>query len=244
MALAAVVSFAQEQEGRVVGSGDGDGSDQNDGGAGIQLQQMADPLKQLKEVLAQARIALTRDQERALQPAIDETVKAMQEMAQNAAPAAERGRGGAAPPEGARGRGARGAGAGGRGFAVAAANPRMRELNDQFEAKLKAILKPDQVAAWDAYRKEQTKRAGGLAALKIVLEEAKAPPLGPEQEQQIGSLYAELNRARVRLAFEAGGQADPTKTKELETNTSAQVLRALNADQRRAMLDAIRAQAK
>ena len=73
-----------------------------------------------------------------------------------------------------------------------------------------------------------------------MLEEAKAPALSPEQEQQIGSLYAELNRARVRLAVESGGQADPARTKELETTASAQVLRALNADQRRAMLESIR----
>jgi hypothetical protein len=120
-------------------------------------------------------------------------------------------------------------------------NPRLRELNDQFEAKLKAILKPDQAAAWDAYKREQIRRAGGLGALKIVLEEAKAPALTPEQEQQIGLLYAELNRSRVRLAVQSGGQADPAKIKELETSTSAQVLRALNADQRKAMLDSIRA---
>ncbi len=254
LAVGVFTAFGQDQEGRAIGGGDG-GGDQDDGGGGnggIQLQQLADPLKQLKETLALAKITLTRDQEKALQPAIDETIKAMQEMAtaaaQNGAGAGadNRGRGGnrggGAPPEGGRGRGGRG-GAGRGGIAVLA-NPRMRELNNQFEAKLEAIMKPGQVAAWGAYRKEQIRKAGGLAALKIVLEDAKAPALSPEQEQQIGALYAELNRNRVRLAVQSGGQADPAKTKELETTTTAQVLRALSADQRKAMLESIRAQVR
>lgn len=253
LAVGVFTAFGQDQEGRAIGGGDG-GGDQDDGGGGnggIQLQQLADPLKQLKETLALATITLTRDQEKALQPAVDATIKAMQEMAAEAENGAEAGagnrgrggnRGGGAPPEGGRGRGGRG-GAGRGGLAVLA-NPRMRELNDQFEAKLEAIMKPDQVVAWGAFRKERIKKTGGLAALKIVLEDAKAPALSPEQEQQIGALYAELNRSRIRLAVQSGGQADPARTKELETTTSAQVLRALSGDQRKAMLESIRTQGK
>jgi hypothetical protein len=201
----------------------------------MQLQQMADPIKQIKETLAKAKISLSRDQERALQPAIDETIKAMQELTAGGPAAGNRGQGFA---RGGRG-GFRGQMAGRGGAEVLAQSPRMRELNDQFEAKMKAILKPDQAAAWDAYRKDQIKKAGGLEALKIILADANAP-LTPEQEQQIAPLYMELTRARMRLTIEGQGTPEPAKLKVLESDNAVQVAKFLNAAQKKALVESMR----
>lgn len=227
----AIPAFDQEDGPGGLGAGMTVTTDQS-----IQLQDMADPLKQLKETLAKATISLTKEQEKALQPVIEETIRAMQELTAGAGAGASRGQGfgrGAGQGDGARAN--RGGGLG------AAFNPRMRELNDQFEAKMKAILKPDQAAVWEAYKNDQIKRSGGIEALKVMLADASAA-LSPEQEQQIAPLYIELNRARTQLMREGQGRPDPVKVKELEANNAVQVAKFLNPAQKKALLDSLRAQ--
>jgi hypothetical protein len=101
-------------------------------------------VKAIRETLAKAKITLSRDQENALKPIIEETVKAMEQLNASMAPARGEARG--EGRGGGRGRGA----AGGRGMNPAQV-ARLRELNEQFETKMKTVLKPDQVTAWDAY---------------------------------------------------------------------------------------------
>lgn len=245
------------------------------GQMGIQLTPMSpDNLKIVKDALSKARISLNKDQEKALQPVIDETVQAMSDLVAGmgggrgmsgvrgqsgagmergagegrgtgAVPpgmgGGGRGTGGGMPPEGMRG-GMRGAGGMGGGPA-GAANPRLREINEQFEARMKTILKPDQAAAWDGYRKNQIRKSGGFDALKLILAEANAP-MTPEQEQQVAPLYMELFRARTQLTREAAGRPDPVKLKELDANNAVQVAKFLNAAQKKALLDSLKASAQ
>jgi len=218
----AAPAFAQEEAGR-------------GGDMGVQLVPVGpDNVKAIKETLAKAKITLTRDQENALKPIIEETVKAMEEL--NAQMGAGRGAG----RGGGEGRG-RGAG-GGRGM-----NPmqiaRLGELNDQFEAKMKTVLNPDQVTAWDAHKKEEIKRGGGIEALKVILGDANAP-LTAEQEQKIAPLYQELFRAKMMLTRESQGQPEAAKMKQLDLNNATQVLTHLNPAQRKALLDSMKPPAK
>jgi hypothetical protein len=228
VAFAALPAAAQEEGG---GAG---------GGMDVQLVPIGpDNVKAIRDTLAKAKITLTRDQENALRPIIEETVKAMEELNAGA-----RGQGG---PEGEARSGGRGEGRGGRagrgmgrggGFSPEMV-AKLRELNDQFETKMKTVLKPDQVAAWDAYRKEERKRAGGLEALKVILEDANAP-LTADQEQKLAPLYQELFRAKAQLAREGQGQADPAKLKELDLKNATQVLPFLNSTQKKALLDSMK----
>lgn len=228
--LAALPALAQEEAGPA-----------GDGGMSVQVTPIGpDNVKAIKNTLAKAKISLSRDQENALKPFIEEAVKAMEEL--NATMAAARGgRGGmgSGTPRREAGAGMRGQG----GPPMTMVNPeytaKMRELNDAFEAKMKTVLRPDQAAAWDAYRKEEIKRAGGLEALKMILADAKTP-LSPEQERQIGPLYTELFRARTMLTRQSQGNPDAAKLKELESNNALQVMKFLGPAQKKALLDSMR----
>jgi hypothetical protein len=235
-----VPGFAQEE-----GGGGGD--------LGIQMVPVGpDNVKAIRDTLAKAKITLSRDQEAALKPIVEETVKAMEEL--NASMAARGGEAAAGQPrgEGRGGRGgegrsgARGEGRGGRGGGRPMSPEhvaKLRELNAEFETKMKTVLKPDQVATWDAYRKEEIKRAGGLEALKVILADANAP-LTPEQEQKLAPLYQELARSKAMLARQSQGQPDQAKLKQLDLANATQVLTFLNAAQRKALLDSMKPPAK
>src|SRR3989442_1261171 len=130
-------------------------------------------------------------------------------------------------------------GGGGGGLAALANGPAAEELkkmNDDLMAKITAVLKPDQQAGFKKFQSDEIKKAGGFAALKVVMEEAGAP-LTAEQEPQIQTLYSEDAQQRVQLFRESQGRPDPAKLADLERTTMGKVARLLTPAQRKALLD-------
>ena len=112
----------------------------------------------------------------------------------------------------------------------------IRKLNDDLLAKINAALKPDQQAAFKRFQNDEIKKAGGFAALKIVMEEAGAPLAG-DQEPQIQGFYNEDAQQRAALMRESQGHPDPAKLADLQKATMAKVVKLLTPAQRKALLD-------
>src|SRR5262249_16247561 len=91
----------------------------------------------------------------------------------------------------------------------------IRKLNDDLIAKINAVLKPDQQAAFKKFQNDEIKKAGGFVALKIVMEDAGAPLTG-EQEPQIEAFYTEDAQQRSALVRESQGHPDPAKLADLQ----------------------------
>ena len=113
----------------------------------------------------------------------------------------------------------------------------IRKLNDDLIAKITAVLKPDQQAAFKKFQNDEIKKAGGFGALKIVMEEAGAP-LTSEQQPQIETFYNEDAQQRSELLRESQGHPDPAKLADLQKATMAKVVKILTPAQRKALLDA------
>ena len=227
-------AYAQEE------GGGGDG-----GAAGVGAGQTqvftrvdnVDPMDQVRTFLGKANIKLTGDQEKALKPQVEAALKEAQDVTERLAPQA-----GARGERGQRGGGGAGNGGGQRrggpgGFAPNnALTAELKRINDDLVTKINAVMKPDQQAAFKKFRNDETRKAGGFPALKLVVEEAGAA-FTPEQEQQIQELYAEDARQRGQLMRESQGRPDPAKLDELEKGTLTKVARLLNPAQRKALLD-------
>jgi hypothetical protein len=112
----------------------------------------------------------------------------------------------------------------------------IRKLNDDLIAKITAVLKPDQQAAFKKFQNDETKKAGGFGALKIVMEEAGAP-LTADQQPQIEAFYNEDAQQRAALLRESQGHPDPAKLADLQKATMAKVVKVLTPAQRKALLD-------
>jgi len=202
------------------------------------------PMEQVKAFLAKANITLSADQEKTLRPSVEAAIKQLQDISDRSA--AERGARGGGERRG-RGDGGgrgdfggrgRGEGRGG-GLAALANGPAAQELkkvNDDLMAKITSVLKPDQQGAFKKFQNDEIKKAGGFAALKLVMEEAGAP-LTAEQEPQIQALYTEDAQQRVQLFRESQGRPDPAKVTDLERTTMGKVARLLTPAQRKALLD-------
>ena len=192
------------------------------------------PMDSVKRFLLQSKVTLSGDQEKTLKPAIEAAFKLVQDTVEKFSagqPAAGgergergfRGRGGQGGQGGERrGGGGRGRGEGG-GAAPVPNNPQLsaelQKINDDVLAKIFAVLKPDQQSAFTKWKNDQIKKAGGFAALKIIMQEAGAP-LTPEQEPQVQALYT-----------------DGAKLAEAELATMGKVAKLLTAAQRKALLD-------
>lgn len=201
------------------------------GGGGAQVFTRVDsvnPMEQVKAFLAKASITLNSDQERTLRPAVEAAIKQLQEISDRFAARGERRGGGD--------RRGRGDGGGIAGLANGPAAQELKRMNDDLMAKINAVLKPDQQAAFKKFQNDEIKKGGGFAALKIVMEEAGAP-LTPEQEPQIQGLYNDDAQQRAQLFREAQGRPDPAKLADLEKATMAKVARLLTPAQRKALLD-------
>jgi hypothetical protein len=200
-------------------------------------------MEAVKKFLAQSKVTLSGDQERTLRPTIEAAFKQVQDTVEKLSPqpaGGERGRG-QGGQRGGRGGGERRGGRGGAGGAsVTANNPQLaaelQKINDDILAKIVAVLKPDQQAAFKKWQNDEIKKGGGFPALKIVMEEAGAP-LTPEQEPQIQALYKEDAQQRAQLARQEQGKPDPAKLTELELGTMTKVAKLLTAAQRKALLD-------
>lgn len=218
-------------------------------GQGLTRGEQANPMEAVKKFLAKSNVTLSGDQERTLKPMVEAAFKQVQDTVERLQPAAP----GEAGARGQRGEGERRGGGGGGfrgggerrgrgegGGGVAANNPQLaaelQKINDDVLAKIVAVMKPDQQAAFKKWQNDEIKKAGGFAALKVMMQEAGAP-LTAEQEPQVQALYQEDTQARFQLARESRGQPDPAKLAELEKNTMAKVVRLLTAAQRKALLD-------
>jgi hypothetical protein len=234
--LIAVPVFAQDDEGPGEGAG---------GGGGNQTQVFTrvdalNPMDQVKTFLAKANIKLSGDQEKDLKPQVEAALKEAQDATEHLRPQAAGAGGGERGQRGQRGeRGEGGARRGGPGGGFGPNNAltaELRRINDDLIAKINAVLKPDQQAAFKKFRNDEVRKGGGFPALKLVMEEAGAP-FTPEEEQQIQALYADDARQRGQLMRESQGKPDPAKLDELEKGTMAKVARLLNPAQRKVLLD-------
>ena|SRR2546426_10483198 len=201
------------------------------GGGGAQVFTRVDsvnPMEQVKAFLAKASITLNPEQERTLRPAVEAAIRQLQEISDRFAARVERRGGGE--------RRGRGDGGGIAALATGPAAQELKRMNDDLMAKINAVLKPDQQAAFKKFQNDEIKKGGGFAALKIVMEEAGAP-LTPEQEPQIQGLYNDDAQQRAQLFREAQGRSDPAKLADLEKATMAKVARLLTPAQRKALLD-------
>jgi len=210
------------------------------GGGGAQVFTRVDavnPMEQVKAFLAKANVTLNADQEKTLRPSVEAAIKQLQDISDRFA--AERGgRGGGERRGRGEGRGG-GSGRGVAGLAALANSPAAQELkkmNDDLMAKITSVLKPDQQAAFKKFQNDEIKKAGGFAALKVVMEEAGAP-LTAEQEPQVQALYTEDAQQRVQLFRESQGRPDPARVADLERTTMGKVARLLTPAQRKALLD-------
>ena len=230
--LAAAPVFAQEESAPPFAGG----------GGGAQVFTRVDtvnPMDQVKTFLTKANVTLTGDQEKALRPTVEAALQQIRDMSDRFAAQAGGFRGGQGGERRGRGGDAGGAAGGGRGLAALAIGPAAQELkkiNDDLMAKITAVLKPDQQAAFKKYLNDEIKKGGGFAALKVIMEEAGAP-LTAEQEPQIQAFYTEDTQQRLQLLREAQGRPDPAKLVDLEKTTMAKVAKLLTPAQRKALLD-------
>jgi hypothetical protein len=198
------------------------------------------PMDQVKGFLSKANITLNADQEKALRPTVEASIKQLREISDRFS--GGRGRG-AARAEGQdsqkRGGGGDRRGPEAAGVAALANGPaaqEIRKLNDDLMAKITEVLKPDQQAAFKKFQNDEIKKAGGFGALKIVMEDAGAP-LTTEQEPQIQALYNDDAQQRLQLVRESQGNPDPAKLADLQKATMAKVVRILTPAQRKALLE-------
>ncbi len=113
-----------------------------------------------------------------------------------------------------------------------------RQQEEKFIANFLPVLTPEQTTAWKNFEKDQIRARGGYPALKLALEQAGTPAT-PEQEtelQQIFRTYDEQKRELQRTAG-PGGQPDAAKRKEADDQYLGALIKALNANQRKALLE-------
>ena len=79
---------------------------------------------------------------------------------------------------------------------------------------------------------------GGYPALRLMLEEVGAP-LSSVQEEQLLAEFRDYNQQRRPLRGE-GGQADPAELQELESQHLSKVIKLLDTEQRRALIQSRR----
>jgi hypothetical protein len=148
------------------------------------------------------------------------------------------------------GRGARGGQRGGNGLAKIVQNDpdgpiatELTRMNDELIGKVTAALQPNQQAVLKKYQKEQVLNRGNLDTLKLRMEDAGAA-LTPEQLPAIQALYDEQSKAKGDLRKESpDGKIDPAKTSALELQTLQKVIKLLNAAQKKALADSMKADA-
>jgi hypothetical protein len=235
--------FAQDDAGNSGGLSDGGlfgvGAANAAGNRGGQ-QGTVDRLASLRALLLNANAPLQKGQEKGLNAMLDKEIKAMsdalrakfpQETAPVAAP-----RGG--QPQGQRGAAPRGA----RGAAAAAVDTpytaEIRRMNTELLAKVITALQPQQQIVVKKWMNDQVRARGGLDALSLTMEEA-GTPLTSEQLPPLQALYSELNQSRTQALREAQGKPDPAKLNELEIATMSKVLKLLNDNQRKALLQSM-----
>jgi hypothetical protein len=111
----------------------------------------------------------------------------------------------------------------------------VRQANLQFNKTLFGILNPDQQAALKRYRNQQIMMHGGFPALKLMLENAKAP-LTPEQEKQAQTIYQEFNQQADQITRESKDPPNKAILDKLENDALGKVVKLLTPAQRQALI--------
>src|SRR5262245_12447473 len=200
-----------------------------------------DRLVRLRELMANASLPLSKEQEAALNTLLNGEVPAMRRALQARIAELQRPPGDvppraepvALPP-------------GQRGVALPSPNlpsmdelaPEIIRLNDQLLGKMaeSAALAPEQQVVIRKMYKDQVRSRGGFDAIRLTLEDAGAA-FSPEQMAQIQPIVDEQNRARVQLIKESAGQPpDKAKLDQLQRETLAKMLKLLTPPQRAAIL--------
>ncbi len=161
MLLLAMPLLAQEEGGTGLPSSLFGGGDFNRG-------EQANPMDAIKKFFARANVTIAGDQEKTIKPIVETAFKQVQDTVERL---------------GGQGRGR------GRGERNPQLTAELQKINDEVLTKIVASLKPDQQSVFKKWQNTEIKKAGGFAALKIIMLEAGAP-LTAEQEPQIQALYA------------------------------------------------------
>lgn len=160
------------------------------------------------------------------------------------AQAAAAARGGAVPPALLAAMAARGASPSSRVPAevLDALEVEMRQMNDALFTKIASApaLDTKQQSVLTKMSRDQIKSRGGYDALRISMEDAKAP-FNDEQTPKVKAVFEEQKKARAELAKESQGTPDPAKLKQLEGATLAKVAGILTPAQKTALLALLRA---
>src|SRR5215510_12468371 len=186
-----------------------------------------DRLVRLREVLAGANAPLSKEQETALTALVNSEIPVMRQTLQKRIGDIQRAGSGAAPPTPVAGL-----------PSMDELAPEIIRLNDQLLGKIAeaTVLRPEQQTLLKKLYKEQVRSRGGFDAIKLTLEDARAP-FSAEQSAQIQPLFDEQNQARIQLIKESQGQPpDKAKLDQLQRDTLAKVLKLLTAPQRAALL--------
>jgi hypothetical protein len=117
----------------------------------------------------------------------------------------------------------------------------MRKMNDDLFLKIASApaLDAKQQAVLVKMSRDQIKSRGGYEALRLSMEDAKAP-FSEEQTPKVLALFEDQKVARAELVKAADGTPDPAKLKQLETATLAKVLSLLTPAQRTALTAMLR----
>jgi hypothetical protein len=118
----------------------------------------------------------------------------------------------------------------------------MRQMNDALFLKIAAApaLDAKQQAILAKMSRDQIKTRGGSDALRISMEDAKAP-FTDEQTPKVQAVFEDQKKARAELARESQGAPDPAKLKALERETLTKIVGILTTAQRTALLAVLRA---
>ena len=176
------------------------------------------PLEQVQNMLTEAGVPLSDAQQETLQTIMEEQRRAFREQFRR-----RRQEGG---QEGGGERRRERGGERGRAFGGA------------MQEKIRGALTAEQIEVWDNYRNQQIRRRGGFPALRLMLEEVGAP-LSSERAELLQTEFREYNQQRRQLRGE-GEQADPAKLQELEDQHLSKVIKLLDAEQRRALIQSRR----
>jgi hypothetical protein len=118
----------------------------------------------------------------------------------------------------------------------------MRQMNDALFTKIATApaLDEKQKSVLTKMSRDQIKSRGGYDALRISMEDAKAP-FTEEQIPRVQAVFEDQKKARAELAKESQGTPDPAKLKTLERETLTKVVGILTPAQRTALLAVLRA---
>jgi hypothetical protein len=118
----------------------------------------------------------------------------------------------------------------------------MQNMNDALFTKIASApaLDTKQQGILTKMSRDQIKKRGGYDALRISMEDAKAP-FSDEQIPRVQIVFEDQKKARAELAKESGGTPDPAKLKVLERESLTKVVGILTPAQRTALLALLRA---